>query len=218
MKLIDDWLRGGQPYTVGVRLYMQYGADKQMHRLFSSEGESAFKKQKLREALAALATGNKQPATGTHKPTPVASTQEVFAKSWPAAKNTSDTMRDLWEQARLLLKEIAEIHGKLDVVPDTDQRRKLAFELLRKDEELDGVYAQRDFYETHQKLPDVAPSFSPISDPYLMANRIASLKRYVRREKQKVAADANNQAAVLRLKQYTEEYNYYATKLGKPLC
>ncbi len=217
MKLIEDWLKGGQNYAVGVRLYMQYGRDKNLQRLFTSEGETPFKKQKLVAALKDLVAGEPSAKTAP-VPTSITTTQDAFVKTWPASANTDDVLQDLWNQARLLLKEIAEIHGKLDVVPDDEQRRKLAFELLRKDEQLDEVYNQRDFYQKHGKPMATEPTFQIITDPWLMAKRLANLKRYIRREKQAVAKDAANQAAADRLKQYTTEFNIYAAKIGIPLC
>jgi hypothetical protein len=218
MNLIEAWLKGGQPYAIGVRLYMLHGRDKSLHRLFNSEGETPFKKQKLAAALRELVSGAPATSKGS-KPAPVyAHTQEVFAKSWPESKNTTDTHSQLWQQARLLLKEIAELHGKLDVVGDVDERRQIAFQLLRKDDDLDEIYAQRDFLTEHGHLPKPQPSFQTITDPYLMAQRIANLKRYLRRERKAVATDPENEVAAARLKEYTEEYNHYAIKLGRPTC
>lgn len=217
MKLIEQWLQGGQPYNIGVKLYLMYGADVQLKRLLSTEGETAFKKQQLAAALRQLV----QPAplvatTDAAPPSPkdnTPTTHEVFAKQWPSSLNKDDVLKGLHEQARLLLKEIASMHASLPHLPD-DERKQTAFALLRKDDDLDALYYQRDYYLQHGRLPD-QPGFELIADPLLAAQRIANLKRYIRREKLAVKKDAGNVGAIARLKAFEDEMHAYKVKFGK---
>lgn len=237
MKLIEQWLQGGQPYNIGVKLYLMYGADVQLKRLLSTEGETAFKKQQLAAALRQLVqpaplvgqpemtatglsgnpialSGNLTALSGNPSPkdnTPT--THEVFAKQWPSSLNKDDVLKGLHEQARLLLKEIASMHASLLHLPD-DERKQTAFALLRKDDDLDALYYQRDYYLQHGRLPD-QPGFELIADPLLAAQRIANLKRYIRREKLAVKKDAGNVGAIARLKAFEDEMNAYKVKFGK---
>jgi hypothetical protein len=214
MQVIKDWLKGGQSYDVGVRLYMRYGRDKQLQRLFTSEGPSDFKRKKLASALKEIAElGEAKPPPMKAITVSVDTTQANFIKSWPEPTK-DDEAKLLWHEARLLLKEIAEIHGKLDVVPSDEERRKLAFQLLRKDEELDQVYVKRDFFLKHQKMPVEALPFIPITDPHLLAKRLANLQRYVRREKLAIDKDETNEQAKGRLAVFEAELNYYKEKTG----
>jgi hypothetical protein len=114
----------------------------------------------------------------------------------------------------LLLKEIAAIHSTLPLL-DPPKRLAAALTLLRKDDELDGIYEQRDYYEKHGALPGIPDASPLIEDPFLMGNRLANLKRYIRREKQAVAADPEHAGAKGRLASYVHEYNQYMRKLGK---
>ena len=215
MKLIQDWLKGGQNYAVGVRLYMRFGRDKQLQRLFTTEGVSDFKKKRLASALQeiAQAADAKPVSPATTQVVAIASTttQNTFLKQWPEPPE-GDPVKLLWDEARVLLKEIAELHGKLDALPSDELRRAVAFSLLRKDEELDAVYSRRDFYLKYKKMPEEQLPFTPITDPHLLANRIANLKRYVRREKSAITADENNLDAKQRLAVFEAELTYYKKK------
>ena len=211
---MDDWIKGGQNYQIGLRIYLEHGENKKLIRLRTTEGESVFKKQKLLAALQELKEG-KAPSSHNSGLTAATATNDVFVKQWPSARNKDKVLQELWEKARLLLKEIAMIHSTLPHI-DEPQRLQAAITLLQKDDELDDVYVQRDYYEKHGKPIGVPDGPVLIEDPYLMAARIANLRLNIRREKQAMKKDSDNGNAALRLKSYLIEYNQYMKKLAKP--
>jgi hypothetical protein len=60
MDPVREWLNGNREYSSGVKLYMLFGNDPAIKRMFS-EPESIFKKKKLSLALEAIWEGTKQP-------------------------------------------------------------------------------------------------------------------------------------------------------------
>jgi len=102
------------------------------------------------------------------------------------------------------------------LLPDDDSRRKAAFELLRKDDELDAIYTERDFYRaTGTATQPKAVQY--VTDPYLMAKRFTNLQRYIRALKKEIrdAGGATDDQSA-RLTAYLDEYNHYATLMKKP--
>jgi hypothetical protein len=221
MEAIKAWLKGQKQYAVGVRLYMLYGKNEQLKRLLSAEAVSPFKIQQLEAGLKALVTGEEVVKLAEKEAAEEASTttitQNTFIKNWPAEQCGTDVERSLWEKARLLLKEIAALHASLPLLPDDNARRDAAFELLDKDDELDQVYASRDYYKQHGKLPFSDNNTSAyLTDPFAIASRMVTLSRYIRRYRTALEKNATNVMAAQLLEGYSTEYNYYARMTKKP--
>lgn len=155
-----------------------------------------------------LASDSKNPLEG-------AEGQSFTPKSWSRSDCKDDYEIKLWEKAMRLLKEIAAHHANLSAAFSDYERREIAFNLLRKDDELDAVYEERDYYRQH-KVAKEAAGIEYITDPFLMAQRLVNLKRYIRREKQNIVSKGDTSDRRERLSDYVKEYNYYAEKMQKP--
>lgn len=220
MELITQWINNPRrDYSVGVQLYCMHGGDATLKRLFTAEAETKYKAEKLLKALKAIADGTetikKAETEQATIETTTAATQATFYKGWPKESNRDETENSLWEKAVTLLKTIAHIHGTLMHLPSDADRCQAVFELLRYDEDLDDVYAAKEYYRENGCLPGKEADLEYLTDAFLIGQRISNLGRYIRREKANVAKNAANVEAVSRLQAFTKEFNYYAKKLGK---
>jgi hypothetical protein len=178
--------------------------------MLSSEGETPFKKAKLIAEIEKLdLPEEKQQKIQVQE---IAQVQEKstgnFFKNWPKESNKDDIELSLWLKASRLLKEIADMHSQLTLLPTDEERGRMAFALLDKDDELDKVYEQRDYYQTHGRLPN-DQEIEYITDPKAIAKRLVALQRYIRREKQNLKDNPANTEAAARLARWEQEYKHY---------
>jgi hypothetical protein len=240
LEAIQAWLNSKRPYRVGVMLYLEHGQNNLFKKALATEGESRYKLDRIVKELTALnmvegtalakppvqnarlAQPAKQPVRQADPP-PVISgvkkketaAQRYIPKSWPRADCRDDYEAMLWEKAMLLLKEIASLHAKLSECFSDYERRTVAFNLLRKDDALDDLYELRDHYRTTKsKKEDVPVEY--VTDPFMMAQRLDNLKRYLRREKLHLQTLGDTTERRERIEAYRIEYNFYAEKMGKP--
>jgi 2-phospho-L-lactate guanylyltransferase (CobY/MobA/RfbA family) len=147
---------------------------------------------------------------------PLSPRRGAGGEGWPRSSCRDDYELSLWERAMLLLKQIAALHAKLSECFSDFERRSVAFNLLRMDDELDDIYEKRDHYRaTKSQKEEVAIEI--ITDPFLMGQRLANLTRYIRREKQNIITKGDTTDRQKRLSDYLAEYNLYAEKLNRPL-
>lgn len=198
------------PYRLGVSIYMRYGRNDLVKKMLASEGETPFKRQKLITELDKLDLPEEklQEIQQAEVEQVQQQTTTAFYRSWPKESCTDKTEYTLWLQASRLLKEIADLHSQLTLLPNDQQRAVAAFSLLRKDDELDMVYERRDYYKKHGRLPET-PEIEYVTEPVAMAKRITALQRYIRREKQNLAKKPEDTGASERLKRFSEELNHY---------
>jgi hypothetical protein len=240
MDEIKAWLQGPKQYRVGVMLYLKHGTNALFKKSLVQEGESAFKKQKLHKELASLIEASASIQKPTPHPAKAAATAQGIAPDdkdtssdtepeqtetqnplqggggWPRSACRDDYELSLWEKAMLLLKQIAALHAKLSECFSDFERRSVAFNLLRLDDELDDVYEKRDHYRATKSQKEEV-TIEIITDPFLMGQRLANLTRYIRREKQNLTTKGATTDRQKRLSDYLQEYNYYAEKLNRPL-
>jgi hypothetical protein len=51
MEDLKNWLAGGREYASGVQLYLKYGSDELLKKLFTLEAETVYKRDRLQKAL-----------------------------------------------------------------------------------------------------------------------------------------------------------------------
>ena len=214
MEMIKAWLNGSRNYAMGVKLYVQHGDEPLLKKLFISEGETPYKRERLEIALNELFRDSK-PSTADNT-SPDYTPKKQFEKQWRADDLKDDIEKSLWQQYRLKHKEMDDLRSQLLHFSSVEECREAAFKILRLDEELDEVIYCRNFYKEHGRLPETE-QVQYITDPFLMADRMSNLKRYIRREKQALEKDSGNTAAACRKKEFVDELNHYLNKLGKPL-
>jgi hypothetical protein len=218
MEIIKKWIASGKVYRVGVAIYNQLGSDQLLKKLFNSEAETPYKRERLLKELKKIAadSNNQQSAIQAQKneQSPVVATVANFSKIWPRDSCIDAVETELWNQAVVLLKERSHLHSLLFTATSDEQRREIAFKLLRKDDRLDKIYGDRDYYRKNKHLPDQSNKPQYVTDPGIMITRITNLQRYINREKKKLK-DGPNAAAQARLTAFIQEYNHYAKIIGK---
>ncbi len=240
MKDVQQWIQGPKHYRVGVMLYLKYGTNDLFKRALTTEEETSYKRKRLEKELSALCVSKEQVTLTAKtvldkqekKPQPEIKKQNIKStpaepssdqtanhqpRQWPRSACRDDYEVTLWEKAALLLKEIAALHAYLSTAQSDFERRMYAFELLRKDDELDKVYDNRKAYRTDCVKESTTDDIEYVTDPYLMAKRLDNLKRYIRREKGNLEKHGETVDRRERLDMYVKEYNYYAGKMEKPL-
>lgn len=218
MELIRAWLSGSKDYNTGVTLYLQFGGDNLLKQSFRNEKETPFKKNKLLQVMKDLVVNH----TPVNHANASANTQEGFlpaqqaVRRWPGEQIKDEIELTLWSCYRDKIKEQDYLRHHLLSMPSDEQRRQSCELIIRLDDEMDDIILQRDHYKQHRALPD-PPATAYEVDPVRIGVRIASLTRYIRREKTKLEKSTGDIAAMSRRVSFIEELNFYYKKLGKPL-
>lgn len=208
MDAIREWLNGPKNYDAGAKLYLMYGKDQALRRVFS-EPATDFKKKKLAEELKALLV--KKTEIVKH----VAATKEVALerisvadRNWPENLNT--TLAALKAKWKPLFAEMMSLMSRIyDVAKagETDLQKEkeagaMAHRICDLDDECDAIYAQRDYYLQHNKLPDDRGMMELVVDPMKIPMALANASRYVRDYKNKLRKNPGDVHAAEKLKQY----------------
>jgi hypothetical protein len=216
MDLIRAWLKGNKDYKTGVKLYVQFGGDSLVKRLYTTEKETPFKKGQLEADLRALLNEQSFQDLSDQPTAPIINTQNIV-KAWPADSCRDDLEKAIRTRWLMKFKEMQDLRSQLLYLPTDDQRCDAAFRILRLDRECDQLYYERDHYRQHGRLPLDDTTDDYIQDPMVMAMRITSLQRYIRREAVNLSRDPSNKDAAARRLKFITELNFYYNKLGKPL-
>jgi hypothetical protein len=208
---IRTWLKGTRDYVQGVKILLTYTTDDILRRLFTTEGKTPYKTQLLEKALKSiLSTSASQQSPSAESPS------KMTFRTWEEQADQGPLLSSLRLQWLKAFKEMQDLRSQLLLVESKDERCEMAFRILRLDAECRELLYKRDFFRIHGKLPEEKPH-DFVSDPLHMAVRIESLKRYIRREGEKVLKDPSNADAVARRSKFIDELNHYLKLLSKPL-
>lgn len=208
MDEIREWLKGPQNYETGAKLYLMYGKDNALRRIFS-EPCSDFKKKKLAECLKGLITKK----TATDKK--ITETKEVAIehisvseRKWPKEKDA--TLAALHEKWKPVFAEMMSLMSRIyDVAKGglTDPAMKqeagrMAHRICDLDDECDVIYQQRDHYQQHGKLPADKGPMELVVDIKKIPLALSNARRYIRDYKNILLKNPGNVKAAEKLKQY----------------
>lgn len=205
VEILKHWLNSSRDYDTGVRLYLEYGDNDAFKDLFASEGQSAFKEQKLQSLLTDLYRNYQTPdASATKKPLPPVE-PATSHKRWPAQPITDPVILALWKKWRPMFSEMQSLQHRIYEVAlagQTDPNKsyeagQMAFRIKDLEDDVQEIYSQRDFYIEHNQLPD-APKQpdEEIVDPIRWAIELKNNERYVRDYRLKLGKDPDNKNAV----------------------
>lgn len=215
MQIIADWLNGRREYTAGVKLYLMYGEDRKLKRLFSEEGLSDYKKKRLEAELRGLMEGSKKEKKEETKVVARVGGEKLIESKWN--KERDEIENSLYLQWKEKFVEMMDLCSRIgDVAREglknatkKQEAARMAFRILDLDEECDEYYRKRDFYKENKKLPDERKRGELCMDPRQIPKKLLNHERYVRDYKRKLKENAADEAAAEQLKKhewFVEEY------------
>jgi hypothetical protein len=213
---IGNWLNGSRDYNTGLRIYLEHGKDQNLRRLFTSEGFSPFKQQKLLTALQELLAGqagvittrihtgapssetvpeDKKSTDNVNKLAPDANKLANKAKlprRWSEAMDLVE--RALYDKWKPLYSEMLDLQARIGPLARQAEKDALkdqeastgALRMLELDRMCDHIYQERNYYLEHKKLPDVKSDLEIDPDPLTWPTRLSNHTRYLRDYKAKL--------------------------------
>ncbi len=201
---IRRWFNGQRNYDAGVKLYLVHGKDPQLKRLFTVEGYTPFKLQKLTSALDAILSGKPVPV----KSTPVLKTGTAVSKieTLPSPpqpkwnKDRDEVEQALWLQWKPVFAEMMNLMARIGDVARAgitdpakeEEAGRMALRILDLDDMCDTLYYNRDYYQQYKELPREEKPIEISLDYLLWPKRLANHKRYVRKFKNDLVKDPSN--------------------------
>jgi tetratricopeptide (TPR) repeat protein len=219
---IRQWLNNGRHYDDGVALLIKYCTDAKLKRLYTTEGASDFKKTRLLQELQTIFAGAGSPLPGgvrgggggVEGETVNGKLPTVNPSKWPAEMDS--VVAALFEQWKPLFSERNDLCSRLDAIAragDENKTGKMAHRILDLDDAVDDLYAKRDYYLQHGKLPQAKQPRKMAVDPIKMAVVLKNHERYVREFKRKLKTNASNVKWAAKLKEHEDAVAYYKQQL-----
>jgi len=193
-------------YDAGVKLYILYGNNATLKRVLTTEAETPFKQQKLREALTQILNTAKPAITTVARdidnlqPSQVTQTN-VLKSGWPSQPIEDTVIAALYNRWRPLYGEMKSLQHRIDDIArqaETDRNKlmeagQMAFQILDLEDEILTVYYDRDYYYQNNRLPATKDKEEmPVVDPVKWMVELEKHKRYVRRYTKKISDNPNN--------------------------
>jgi hypothetical protein len=214
MDVIRKWINGGRNYQVGVTLYLTFGDDDTLKKLFTQEHETEYKRKRLLAALQELINTKKDAvepiqsnSSRTQEPPP-----KTDLNSWPQEPISDKVISALKARWRPKFAEMMSLSQRLWDMTTVSERGEAAHRILDLDDQCDEIYAERDFYLAYNRLPDTRHTES-VTDPLKWPQKLANAQRYVRDYRIKCAKYPDNPRFAAKLKQYEEEVKRYKSLL-----
>lgn len=203
MKLIHNWLSSTRNFHVGKALYQSFGTDRNLLKLLD-KGKTAATQGLLLKAL--------QDIVAVPAPAP---TPEVITPAAAVIMPDSDepilkALKAEWmipyQQMNLLRHQLHEF-GSANDENALSIRKEKAFQILGLEQVCMKVWAKRDYYLKHKKLPlfQEAKLLVP-EDPLELGRLVETTKRRIRDWKTKSAKDPANANAAAKLQGYREQF------------
>lgn len=219
MDEIRSWLQGPKNYDAGAKLYLMYGKDHALRRVFS-EPSSEFKKKKLEEALKGLLT-KKADVVKKIETTKAVAIEHIAVsdRKWKKQKdNTESALHARWlplfaEMMNLSsrLYDAAKA-GQIDPAMKAEAGR-MAHRICDLDDMCDAIYRQRDYYHEHKKLPEEKKPMDLVVDPIKIPLALSNAIRYLRDYKNKLLKDPGDVNAARKIKDYEWAISEYKSQL-----
>jgi len=208
MDEIRAWLNGSRQYEEGAKLYLIHGKDHLLRRIFM-EPASDFKRAKLVEALKGL-LGVKTAVAKKVAVTKAVAIEHIAVsdRKWPKEKDA--TLAALHEKWKPLFAEMMSLSSRIYDVAKAGQHDmaqhqeagRMAHRICDLDDECDAIYAQRDYYLEHGKLPEEKKPMELVVDPLKIPLALANARRYVADYRNKLKREPGNVKAAEKLKKY----------------
>jgi len=224
MQQIKDWLNSSRPYDAGVALYMRYGDDKQMKELFT-EHRTPFKEKKLVELLKSLLNKSAAVKQKEEVKTENLKVNSSATHGWPAKMSKElAALKAVWlplfKQRENLCARLYDVAllGKTDKNKEMEAGQ-MAHRILALQDEINGIYQDREYYIKHNCFPGKEQLFKPVVSDVKIAERRLTVRRYLTRLKNELSKPGSEKVKLKQEKKWTEyvaEMNYINEKLKRP--
>jgi hypothetical protein len=234
MEAIRIWLNGNRNYDQGVKLYLQFGTDELLKRMFREKIPSDFKKKKLLESLQTLLATAK-PTAGQNKtvarptaavpPTKKNNTanETPYApeKGWNKVRDEiEEALHKKWLPLFLTLMDKCSSMYQVALAGLRDPYKEIeagkqALAILDLDDEIEELYRQRDYYLENKNLPNDWPYGEPCIDAKLIHKVLENHKKYVRTFKKRLKDSPDDVEAAKLLTKHEWFVTYYNSQINK---
>lgn len=205
---MDDvraWLQKPDNYERGIQLYLLYGDKQRLKNLFTSEGESPFKRTVLIRELQAIANDQEEVNEASQPPRsqPASVHQLSTAKEFSWKTSTDVVLTALYRQWQPLYAEMLSLQHRVYEVALQGQNgdsaklmeaSQMVHRILDLDDEVDEIYRQRDHYVSHGVKP-ATKNKEPVGDPARWPTMLHNAQRYVREYRLKLSKEPNHKSS-----------------------
>jgi hypothetical protein len=199
-ELIINWLNGKRNYTVGKLLYMQFGSDNNKKKLFET-AKSALTESELLKTLQNLLVEDEI----------IVRKEDVQPYEPMPEEKKDDVLMALRSEWMPFYTEMNYLRHSLDPLLDDDssaaeiKRATIAQKILTLEKKCRAVWAKRDYYLQHRKLPGISTTKEIVVDGFKAAKQIENIKTYIRQYRKKVKDNPSNSRAVFHLQRFQTE-------------
>lgn len=214
MELIRKWLSGNRNFIVGVVLYKKFGTDDKLKKLFDGKPDM-YLQTRLSEELTKL----------QGKPRLIVQPKKKVSEAGAMPESQDPVLKALRNEWLVPYKRMCYLQSELDRVSSDEyplydinnvnspeaisNRKTIAFEILELEQQCIVIWKRRNHYEKEGKLPEVKEKKYDIpTDPIELGQKIETLKRNIRRNKERAARHPDKAQYPLLQKQYEEELQY----------
>lgn len=195
----NNWKNNGEHFTEGVLFYKLHGSSLALISLFAL-GETSYSREKLRDALRAIASNQQQP-NQKHDIRHVKNRTPINEKSVnDEVADTSHIRNDLI----ILYKQQSNLHSKMKVTTRKETRKKLAFEILDIGKKIREQQARKIYIETNGcEPPKTSLDIEDITDRAHLYKMLTTNRAYI--SKYQKSADIKKQKEANRRKKENKE-------------
>lgn len=221
MELIHKWLSGNKNFIVGAILYKKFGTDAKLKKLFEG-AHDAYKHKRLEEELRKL----------LQKPKLVVQVDKKLSEAGEMAESKDPVLKAIREEWTKPYQRMKYLQGELDRTAGSEsfplydintinskeniaKRKEIAFEILELEQECMRIWKRRNYYLQEGKLPEVKEKkYEVPTDPVELGRKIETLKRNIRRNKERAEKFQDKPQYPLLQKQYEEELEFIMKMKG----
>lgn len=225
MESVRIWLKGNKDYSTGAKLYQLYGKDLRLKSLFKLP-ENIFRKNMLLQELQKLCPDVKaiKPASlPIKKPVEPAKKRPEPKKEYVWSDKPDAVEQSIYSRWKPLFLEMMDLvsrvgdiakQGEKDPAKELEAGR-MVHRILDLDDELEELYAERQFYLDNGKEKVKFPYGDPCIDPILIPQKLQNHQRYLREQKRKLEKDPSSTEAALLMKKHQWFVDHYSKILKK---
>lgn len=214
--LISKWLKSKNNFFVGSVLYEKFGTDDKLKSLFSDcTTPDDYLKKRLEQELIDLSKKTDLPLISLSKPVQSLATGDMPVSDDAVLKALRNEWLPLYQKMNYLRHELDRVASEefplynADVdQPDNSpmaiaKRKPIAFEILELEQQCMLIWHKRDHYIKSGQLPEAKEKKTELpADPVELGKLIETLKRNVRRNKQKMDQHPDKVVYALKYQQY----------------